>query len=41
MLNAIIKFSLHNRGIVLIGGLLILLYGGYQLTQMPVDALSR
>jgi CzcA family heavy metal efflux pump len=37
MLNAIIKFSLHNRGIVLIGALLILLYGGYQLTQMPVD----
>ena len=37
MLNAIIKFSLHNRGIVLIVGLLILLYGGYQLGQMPVD----
>ena len=37
MLNAIIKFSLHNRGIVLIIGLLILLYGGYQLSQMPVD----
>ncbi len=37
MLNAIIKFSLHNRGIVLIGGLLILLYGGYQLPRMPVD----
>ena len=37
MLNAIIKFSLHNRGIVLVGALLILLYGGYQLAQMPVD----
>jgi len=37
MLNAIIKFSLHNRGIVLVVGLLILLYGGYQLSQMPVD----
>ena len=37
MFNAIIKFSLHNRGIVLVVGLLILLYGGYQLSQMPVD----
>ena len=37
MLNAIIKFSLYNRGIVLVVGLLILLYGGYQLSQMPVD----
>ena len=37
MLNAIIRFSLHNRGLVLIGGLLILLYGGYNLSQMPVD----
>ena len=37
MLNAIIKFSLNNRGIVLVVGLLILLYGGYQLSQMPVD----
>lgn len=37
MLNAIIRFSLYNRGLVLIGGLLILLYGGYNLSQMPVD----
>lgn len=37
MLNAVIRFSLHNRGLVLIGGLLIVLYGGYNLTQMPVD----
>ena len=37
MLNAIIKFSLHNRGVVLVVGLLILIYGGYQLSQMPVD----
>ena len=37
MLNAVIRFSLHNRGLVLIGGLLILLYGGFNLSQMPVD----
>ena len=37
MLNAVIRFSLHNRGLVLIGALLILLYGGFNLSQMPVD----
>ena len=37
MLNAVIRFSLHNRGLVLICGLLIVLYGGFNLTQMPVD----
>lgn len=37
MLDAIIRFSLRNRGLVLILGLFILVYGGFNLTQMPVD----
>jgi Cu/Ag efflux pump CusA len=37
MLNAVIRFSLHNRGIVLINALLILIYGSYNLSRMPVD----
>ncbi|QDT52759.1 Cobalt-zinc-cadmium resistance protein CzcA [Caulifigura coniformis] len=37
MLNAIISWSLHNRGIVLILAATVLIAGGYQLSQMPVD----
>lgn len=37
MLNAIIAFSLKNRAIVLIGAIVVLAFGGYQATQMPVD----
>lgn len=37
MLNAIIAFSLKNRGLVLIAALVVMAYGGYQLTEMPVD----
>jgi len=37
MLNAIIYWSLHNRGIVLILAVVVLVAGGYQLSQMPVD----
>jgi CzcA family heavy metal efflux pump len=37
MLNAIIAFSLKNRGIVMITTLVVLVYGGFQLTEMPVD----
>lgn len=37
MLNTIIRFSLHNRGLVLVVALFILLYGGFNLSQMPVD----
>jgi CzcA family heavy metal efflux pump len=37
MLNAIIAFSLKNRGLVLLAAALIMVYGGYQLTEMPVD----
>jgi CzcA family heavy metal efflux pump len=39
MLNHIIAFSLRNRPLVLIVALVLAVYGGYQLTQMPVDVL--
>ena len=37
MLNAVIAFSLKNRGLVLMAAVAILVYGSYQLSQMPVD----
>jgi Cu/Ag efflux pump CusA len=37
MLNAIIAFSLHNRMLILIVSVVVVFFGGYQLTQMPVD----
>jgi len=37
MLNAVIAFSLKNRPLVMIVGLWVLLYGGFQVTQMPID----
>ena len=37
MLDRIIEFSLRNRVLVLALAVLIVLFGGYQLTQMPVD----
>lgn len=37
MLNTIISWSLHNRGIVLVLAMAILVGGSYQLSQMPVD----
>lgn len=37
MLDRIIAFSLNNRVLVLAIGLVVALFGGYQLTQMPVD----
>lgn len=37
MLDAIIRFSLRNRGLVLIVGLFVLFYGGFNLSRMPVD----
>ncbi len=37
MLNTIISWSLHNRGIVLVLALAVLVGGSYQLSQMPVD----
>ena len=37
MLNAIIAFSLKNRALIMALAVLVMLYGGYQLTEMPVD----
>ena len=37
MLNAIISFSLKNRVLVLIGALVVMVYGTIQLGEMPVD----
>lgn len=37
MLNSIIAFSLRNRGLVLIAATAVLICGGYQLSEMPVD----
>jgi CzcA family heavy metal efflux pump len=37
MLNAVIAFSLKNRGLVLIAAIAVMFYGGYQLSEMPVD----
>ncbi len=37
MLNWIISFSLKNRAIVLIGALVVMVYGIIQLREMPVD----
>lgn len=39
MLNALIRFSLAQRGLVLIGAVLILVLGVRQATQTPVDVL--
>ena len=37
MLNSIIAFSLNNRVIVLAVAILLVVFGSYQVTQMPVD----
>ncbi len=37
MLNYVIAFSLKNRPLVLVAAFGVLLFGGYQLTHMPVD----
>ncbi len=39
MLNKLIAFSLKNRLLVLAGATVLLLYGGYQSTRMPIDVL--
>ncbi|MBC7820479.1 MAG: efflux RND transporter permease subunit, partial [Planctomycetaceae bacterium] len=37
MLNGIIAFSLKNRALIMALAVLVVLYGSYQLTEMPVD----
>ncbi|MEQ8837831.1 MAG: efflux RND transporter permease subunit, partial [Lacipirellulaceae bacterium] len=37
MLNAIIRFSLHNRLLIIAGSLFLLGYGGWQAAQLPID----
>ena len=37
MLNSLIRFSLKNRLLVLVGSLVLAAYGGYRATQIPVD----
>jgi len=37
MLNAIIRFSLHNRLLIIAGSLFLLAYGGWQAAQLPID----
>ncbi|MEZ6069939.1 MAG: efflux RND transporter permease subunit [Pirellulales bacterium] len=37
MLNAIIRFSLQNRALVAAVALFLLVYGGWQATQLPID----
>ena len=37
MLNAVIKFSLRHRSLVVVACLVVLGYGGYLATQMPID----
>ena len=38
MLRRIVDFSLENRPLVLIAAVLVILGGGYALTQLPIDA---
>ena len=38
MLKALVDFSLSNRALVLIAAVLLILGGGYALTQLPLDA---
>jgi CzcA family heavy metal efflux pump len=39
MLNALIRFSLHHRALVLMLALVVLLFGAQTLTQLPVEVL--
>lgn len=39
MLNRLIRFSLHNRPIILMSAVLVLLFGFQTLTQLPVEVL--
>ncbi len=37
MLNSVIKFSLRHRSLIVVGALVVLVYGGYSAATMPID----
>jgi Cu/Ag efflux pump CusA len=37
MINAVLRFALHNRLMVIVGAVLLLIYGLWTVTRMPVD----
>src|SRR3954468_512490 len=37
MLNAVIRLSLRHRTLVLAAALVVLVYGGYLMTEIPID----
>ncbi len=37
MFNKLVYFSLHNRLMVVLASLVLLFYGGYTMTKLPVD----
>ena len=39
MLDAVIRFSLKYRVLIVLTSLAVLLYGGYLATQLPIDVL--
>ena len=39
MLNAIIRFSLQNRLLIVAASAFLVVYGGYVIVQLPVDVL--
>ncbi|MFO0866281.1 MAG: efflux RND transporter permease subunit [Gemmataceae bacterium] len=39
MLNAAIRWSLRHRGLIVLGSIVLLLYGTYLSTQLPIDVL--
>ena len=41
MLNAIIRFSLRYRPLVVVCSLVCLVYGGYLTTKLPIDVLPN
>ena len=38
MIDRIIRFSIHNKAIIGLFTLVLVLYGAYSLTQLPIDA---
>jgi cobalt-zinc-cadmium resistance protein CzcA len=38
MIDKVIKFSIHNKAIIGLFTLVLVLYGAYSLSQLPIDA---